>query len=304
MQKKLLFIINPQAGHVEIRNNLLEVLRILSSGDYDVTVYTTRGPKDLTHKIVQSGQGYDMIVCAGGDGTFNEAISGLMQLENRPVLGYIPAGTVNDVGSTLGLPVNPVQAAQDIMDGEVFQMDIGAFGEDRYFGYVAAFGLFTGVPYETPQEDKKILGRVAYLFNGAKALTEAKGTHVRVTADGRTQELDVVDGLVCSTLSVAGFKVSGDHGISLRDGKAEVLLIRDPKNVMDFNLAASGLLRRDFNNEAFLMLQTDKVRFEFDEPVAWTLDGEFGGICKEIDVRMCRQAVSVMIPKQSAEVLA
>ena len=301
MQKKLLFLINPKAGHTEIRSNLLEVLEILSSGDYAVSIYTTKGPKDLTRKIIESGEDCDMVVCAGGDGTFNEAISGLMPLKNRPILGYIPAGTTNDVGATLGLSRNPVQAARDIMRGDAFKMDVGAFGEGRYFGYVAAFGLFTGVPYETPQEDKRILGKVAYLINGAKALSEAKGTHVCVTADGKTEELDVVDGLVCSTLSVGGFKVGGDLGVSLNDGKAEVILIRDLKNVMDFNNVASSLVRRDFQSESFVTLQTGKVHFSFREPVAWTVDGEFGGVHREVDIQMHREAVTVMVPKQKTE---
>lgn len=303
VQKKLLFLINPHAGHSEIRSCLLDVLQIFSDADYAVCVYTSKCPKDLTKKIVSCGADYDLIVCTGGDGTFNEAISGLMQLSKRPPLGYLPTGTTNDVASTLGLSRNPVQAARDVVQGEQFEMDVGLFGKDRCFGYVAAFGLFTDVPYETPQEDKKALGRLAYLLSGAKALTEAKPVHVRVTANGKTEELDVLDGLVCSTLSVAGFKVGGDLGISLNDGKVELVLIRDLKTVLDFNAAASSLLRRDFRSESFLTAQTESVHFEFDEPVSWTVDGEFGGLHRCVDIGVARKAITVMIPKQSAEEL-
>ena len=150
--KRLLFFINPNAGHAEIRGTLMEVLEIFSAGGYEVTVHMTTGPRDLTRQIAARGAQYDLIVCTGGDGTLNEAVSGLMALpyEKRPKLGYIPGGTVNDVASTLGLSKDTVRAAQEIMDGHPFPLDIGSFGPDRFFTYVAAFGIFTDVPYETP----------------------------------------------------------------------------------------------------------------------------------------------------------
>lgn len=303
MQKKLLFLINPHAGHTEIRGSLLEVLQVFSDAAYTVCVYTTKHPKDMTDKIAECGAEYDLIVCTGGDGTFNEALSGLMKLPERPPLGYIPTGTTNDVASTLGLSRNPVQAARDIVNGREFKMDVGRFGEDICFGYVAAFGLFTDVSYETPQEDKKALGRFAYLLSGARALADAKTVHVRITFDGRTEELDVVDGLVCSTLSVAGFKVGEGLGVSLHDGKVEMVLIRELKNVMEFNAAATSLMRRDFSADSFVTAQTDLLHFAFDEPVSWTIDGEYGGTYREITIGVAREAVRVIVPKRKAEVL-
>ena len=154
--KRLLFFVNPNAGHTEIRSSLMQVIQIFTAGGYEVTVHPTAGPRDLTRQIVERGADYDLIVCTGGDGTLNEATSGLMQLEHRPPLGYIPGGTVNDVASSLGLSRDPVVAAQDIVHGKPFAIDIGAFGENRWFDYVAAFGLFTNVPYQTPQVDKRI----------------------------------------------------------------------------------------------------------------------------------------------------
>ena len=101
--KRLLFFINPNAGHAEIRGTLMEVLEIVSAGGYEVTVHMTTGPRDITYQIAARGAQYDLIVCTGGDGTLNEAVSGLMALpyEKRPKLGYIPGGTVNDVMLTI-----------------------------------------------------------------------------------------------------------------------------------------------------------------------------------------------------------
>lgn len=188
----------------------MQVIQIFTAGGYEVTVHPTAGPRDLTRQIVERGADYDLIVCTGGDGTLNEATSGLMQLEHRPPLGYIPGGTVNDVASSLGLSRDPVVAAQDIVHGKPFAIDIGAFGENRWFDYVAAFGLFTNVPYQTPQVDKRIWGRMAYFFNGVQALGEVHPVHARVSWDGKTVEADIIDGLVWQ--HDVGWRVQGDAG--------------------------------------------------------------------------------------------
>lgn len=298
--KRLLFFINPNAGHAEIRSHLMEVIQIFSAGGYDVTVYPTTAPRDLTRKIAADGASYDLLVCTGGDGTLNEAVSGLMQLpaDSRPPLGYIPGGTVNDVASTLGLSKNTITAARDIIAGEPFAMDVGCFNGERWFAYVAAFGLFTDVPYETAQEDKRVLGRLAYLFEGVRSLSGVKPIHLRMDVNGEQLELDVLDGLVCSTLSVAGFKPKTDLGISLNDGKAEVLLVRDFKNLIDFPNAAGCLLRGSFQNEYFVTRQTDRVSFSFDEPISWTLDGEYGGTDRTADITIHRQALRILVPPE------
>lgn len=297
MGKKMLFFVNPNAGHAEIRSCLMEVLQIFTVGGYEVTVHTTSGPKDLTRQILARGGQYDMIVCTGGDGTLNEAVSGLMGIENRPPLGYIPGGTVNDVASTLGLSHDPIRAAQDIVHGTPFAIDVGEFGGNKWFTYVAAFGLFTDVAYETPQQDKRALGRLAYLLNGVRALSEVKSVHVRMTCQGETIEADVLDGLVCSTTSVGGFKTARSLPIALNDGKSEIVLVREFKNVADFSAAAACLLRQDFQEPYFITYQASEATFEFDEPVAWTLDGEYGGSVTRVGVRNHQRAIEIIVPR-------
>lgn len=297
MNRKMLFFVNPNAGHAEIRGSLMEVLQVFTNGGYDVTVHPTRAPRDLTETIMACGADYDMIVCTGGDGTLNEAVSGLMQLEQRPLLGYIPGGTVNDVASTLGLSHDPVTAAQDIVHGVPFALDIGSFGTERWFAYVAAFGLFTGVAYETPQQDKRVLGRLAYFLNGVRALDDVRPVHVRCTVEDETVEADVIDGLVCSTMSVGGFKLRSSD-IALDDGQAELLLVRDIKNLRDFHNVATHLLRMELQNEQELIFRkTGRIHFSFDEPVAWTVDGEYGGTHRDVDICIHRQAVRIVVPR-------
>ena len=271
--KRLLFFVNPNAGHTEIRTSLMDVLQIFSQGGYEVTVHMTSGPRDLTRQILTRGSQFDLVVCCGGDGTLNEAVSGLMALpaDRRPPLGYIPGGTVNDVASTLGLSKEPVAAAHGI--------------------------VFTGIAYRTPQEDKRVLGRLAYFFNGVQELGGLKATHTRMHCDELDVEEDVLVGFVCSTTSVGGFKVPEHLGVSLNDGRSELVLIRDIRNLADFSIVASCLLRADFSDpNYFTVCQTSSVRFAFDHPVAWTLDGEYGGDVESVFLQNNCRAVDIIVP--------
>lgn len=296
MNQKMLFFVNPKAGQLELRNSLMDVLQVFTAGGYDVTVHPTQGPQDLTQWIVRHGAEFDRIVCAGGDGTLNEAVSGLMQLENRPPLGYIPGGTVNDVAATLGLSRNPVEAARDIVHGRPCAIDTGSFGPDRWFTYVAGFGAFTDVSYETPQQDKRLFGRVAYLVNGVKSLGEIKPIPVRITADGRVIEDEVLLGLVCSTTSVGGFRPKSDMGVRLDDGLSEVIVAKNLTTLADLNALGALLLKGEFDPGFFYTFQTNRVRFEFPAPVKWTLDGEYGGSVAAVEIVNNHRAVELLVP--------
>ena len=298
MRKKMLFLVNPKAGQQELRLNLLDVIDVFTAGGYDVTVHTTQGQGDLTQWVAAYGGKFDRIVCAGGDGTLNEAVSGLMQLENRPPLGYIPGGTVNDVAHTLGLKREPVKAARDIISGVPQAVDVGNFCGDRWFTYVAGFGAFTDVSYETPQEEKRLLGRLAYLLKGAKTLGEIRPIPMRMTVGEQVVEDEVLLGLVCSTTSVGGFrpKTPVIKGVSLDDGLSEVIVVKNIAAIQDLNGIATLLTKREFDPKYFYTFQTDRIRFAFPGPVKWTLDGEFGGALQSVDIQNIRRAVEIIVP--------
>lgn len=295
MKKKMLFFVNPNAGHAEIRTNLMQVLEIFTLAGYDVTVHPTSHAKEITEVLVSDGESYDIIVSTGGDGTLNETVSGLMQLENRPVLGYIPGGTVNDVASTLRLPKNPLEAARAIVSGRIAQMDVGRHNQN-WFAYVAAFGAFTDVAYLTPQGDKRILGRLAYLLAGVKALGEIHPIHVRIEHDEGVIEDDVLFGLVASTTSVGGFRAKGELDICLNDGLHEVVLVRDIKTLLGFTDVAAALLRQDFTGNYFHMFKARNIRFDFDGDIPWTLDGEYGGSGSTAVIQNISRALRIMVP--------
>lgn len=300
MAKKLLFFLNPKAGQLELRVHFLEMIDIFTAGGYDVTVHPTQSPRDLTEYLAREGSGYDLVVCAGGDGTLNEAVSGLMTMEHRPVLGYIPGGTCNDVAATLGLSRDPVEAARGILAGTPRAIDIGAFGDDRWFTYVAGFGAFTDVAYETRQQEKRVLGRLAYLLQGAKSLSEIKPISMRMEVEGQVIEDEVLLGLVCSTTSVGGFRASAESmkDVHLDDGLSEVIVAKKITNLQDLNALGTLLIKRQFDPKFFYTFQTDHVEFSFPAPVKWTLDGEFGGARDQVVIRNCPRAVEIMVPEK------
>ena len=297
--KKVLFFINPNAGHSGIRTQLLPILETFCGSGCSVRVHTTSGPREITQMIAREGAGYDLIVSSGGDGTLNETIAGLIQLPDPPTLGYIPAGTVNDVAASLGLSLDALEAARDIVFGEEMPLDAGQFN-GRAFTYVAAFGAFTEVSYATPQESKRVLGRLAYLLEGAKSLASIKPIHARVTYNGITEEGDFILGMICSTKSVGGFRAKKvrDVDISLNDGLFEAVFVRDIRNILDLNDTAAGALRLDFTDPRhFLSFQARDVRVEFDEEIPWTLDGEDGGACRCAEIRNLHNAIRIRIPR-------
>ena len=215
--KRMLWILNPHAGRGAMSGKIIGCVTAFQQAGYDVTIYITQGAQDATRVARERAGEFDRIVCAGGDGTLNEVITGLMQAETRPVLGYVPAGTTNDFAFSLGISKVPAEAAV-IAAGDTLQaLDIGRFN-DRYFNYIAAFGAFTEVSYETPQQTKNIFGRAAYIIEGIKALTNIKTYHIRVNSAETQMEDDFIYGMVTNTVSVGGFKTIRPDGVALDDG--------------------------------------------------------------------------------------
>ena len=284
--KKMLFIYNPKAG---IRNKLADILDVFTKGGYEITVYPTQRSEDAMEKTEKRSKEYDIVVCSGGDGTLDEVVTGMIRSGFRTPIGYIPAGSTNDFGGSLGLPKNMVRAAENIVNGNDFACDVGSFNED-VFVYIAAFGLFTDVSYETGQDMKNVLGHMAYLLEGMKRLSA-----IRITYGDTTIVDDFIFGMVTNSASVGGFKRITGKNVRLDDGVFEVTLIKRPKNPIELNNIMVSLLNRDIDTDAMYCFRTSKVEITSAEPLSWTLDGEYGGthtkvvienICRGVDIRV------------------
>lgn len=292
--KRMLFIINPRSGREQIKPKLLEILDLFSKAGYELQVYVTQSRKDATEAARQYSAGKDLVVCSGGDGTLNEVISGLVHLENAPVLGYIPAGSTNDYASSLQIPRAMMEAAENILTGSPYAIDIGRFCREQYFVYIAAFGAFTEVSYQTPQDKKNILGHQAYILEGVKSLAALKTYPMRVEWDGQVLEEEFVFGMVTNTLSVGGFKGLVTQSVALNDGEFEVLLIRTPRTPLDLSNIISYMFLKEEPNDYVYKFRARELKITSARPVDWVLDGEFGGSHTEVEIVNLKERMQIL----------
>lgn len=295
--KKMLFIYNPHAGKANIRNKLLDMIDIFTKAQYEVTVYPTQGAGDAIEVTREKSLKYDMVVCCGGDGTLDEVVTGMMQCEKRKTIGYVPAGSTNDFANSLHIPKNMIKAAKTVVEGEKFACDIGSFNNDT-FVYIAAFGMFTDVSYETNQNVKNVLGHMAYILEGMKRIIDVPSYHLKVTYDDQVIEDDFVFGMITNSESVGGFKRITGKWVELDDGVFEVTLIKRPANPLELNSILSALVMKDIDTEYMYCFRTSHVEIQSEEEIAWTLDGEYGGDHKSAIIDNCNKAINIKVPKR------
>jgi YegS/Rv2252/BmrU family lipid kinase len=285
VEKKLMLIINPAAGKGAYENNLGAALHALDMGGYRTSLFFTSQRGDATEYAGSYAKDFDTVACIGGDGTLSEVISGLMELDSPPPLGYFPMGTANDVATTLNLPKNDtLGAARRIVHGSAHPFDVGGFGDSDYFAYIAAFGAFTEVSYATPQEQKRRLGHLAYVLQGAMQLAKIESYRAKVEYDGGVVEGDFLYGSMSNSTSVAGIVHLRDDLVCLGDGYSELVLVKNPGNILELQRIVDGLLRQNYEDDNLVIVHTKKARFTFEKPVAWTRDGEAGGEYQEIEI--------------------
>lgn len=294
-KKDMLFMYNPKAGKAQIRNHLVDILDVFVKEGYEVTVYPTQARGDAIKKTRRKKDKYDIVVCSGGDGTLDEVFTGMMQCKKKVPIGYIPAGSTNDFAVSLNLSKNMVQAAEDIVTGENFPVDVGMFNDD-VFVYIAAFGLFTEVTYETDQQIKNVLGHMAYLLEGMKRLATIKTYKLKVTVGEKVIEDEFLFGMITNSHSVGGFQKITGNNVELNDGEFEVTLIKRPMNPIELNRVMAALVDRDIDTECMYCFKASEVRIESEEEVAWTLDGEFGGSHKEVTVKNLHKSLEIRVP--------
>lgn len=291
--KKLLFVFNPLSGKAQIKNKLLDIIQVFIKGGYNVETYPTQRSGESTDIILSRCIEFDKIVVSGGDGTLSECINGLLKIrpEKRPVIGYIPTGTMNDFASNLKIPKSMVEAAKIAINGKNFNCDIGNF-ENKNFIYVAAFGAFTDVAYETPQQIKNNIGHLAYFLEGIKKLTNIKSYKLKVNSKEYCCEGEFIFGMASNTNYVAGMKTDLKLDTSLNDGLFEVLLVKKPNNILEIQMIVSDIMTQNFSEERFCLFKTGKAEFIFEDEVAWTLDGEYGGKHKKAEISLNCSAVT------------
>lgn len=297
MEKRMLFVYNPVSGKGTVRVHLADIIDIYASGGYSVTMHPTTGEKDGYNYIKEHGKSFDVISVCGGDGMLNEAVNALMCMDEneRPQLAYLPSGSTNDFAGTVGIPLDLRRAAKMVVEGSPFFCDAGKFN-DKNFAYVAAFGAFTSVSYDTAQEFKNVFGHLAYIMEGIRQLPAIRPQKVKVTFGSEVIEDQFLFGMVTNSLQVGGIKSTVGSAVSLNDGLFEVLLVKKPQTPSEFqSIITSFLSQSAASTESVIRFKTSKIKFESDEPIAWTLDGEFGGEYLESEIENIQRGFSVII---------
>lgn len=274
-RKKVLVLINPNSGKKNSKESVLDALNVFSANNYQMEIYLSQKPMDVTRYIEENGERFDVVAVFGGDGTLNEATNGLMKLKHKPVISYFPTGTMNDFGTNFGLTNDMKQCANIACAGNIESFDVGKMNS-RYFNYVAGFGAFCNVSYETKQELKKQIGNLAYIIKAIHEIPNLHPYHVKMNLDGKILEKDLMFGLIINGNRVAGFEMVEQADNTFKDGLFDIILVEHTPNPLELYNYPLGVLHPELNMKYVERYQAKSIIIESQEKLAWTLDGEEG----------------------------
>lgn len=291
---KLLLIVNPVSGTKQGGKLAPMMVKKFTDAGYDVKTIFTTITENAYHITLKHGANYGTIVCVGGDGTLKETVCGINELKMDIPVGYVPMGSTNDFAHSIGIPKDTEDAVQAIIEGEPRPLDMGKFG-DTAFVYVAGFGNFTSTSYTASVKLKNMIGRKAYYVMAAKEFPKMKGYHARVEADGETFEGDYFYGEASNSYSVGGLPILHNIGVRFDDGYHELVLVKMFKSPADFFSIVKSILTHDItHNDLVVFRHCKSIRFMFDDPTPFTLDGEFGGDQTDITIKTIEHAVRII----------
>ncbi|MGI6736338.1 MAG: diacylglycerol/lipid kinase family protein [Anaerovoracaceae bacterium] len=301
MKKKVLILVNGVAGTGLISDSLYQIIEKFAVAGWEPTVYPILPDEDLMSEriIAERAEEFDLVVCGGGDGTLNHVITGLMHLDKRPTLGYLPAGSTNDFAKGVQIPTEISEACDTIISGRDFSYDIGCWNE-KFFNYVAAFGAFSAISYTTNQNFKNVLGHAAYVLHAIGTLPKHINyrSHMRITADSFEVEEDYLFGAFYNAVSIGGVDLPGAEDVRLNDGKIEMLLIKAPTTVLEIPLILNALLAGRLDNKYIEYHTISHAVCVSDDNTAWTLDGEFGGDTDQVEINVAQEAITIRVPQK------
>jgi len=299
MSKKLLFVMNPRAGLRRANRFLCDILSLYAKAGWNCTVQMTTENQRGKEIVELYGKEADHIVCAGGDGTLNEVIAGIVSSSLKCSIGYIPCGSTNDFALSLKLPRGIMEAARVAVGGTVRRIDSGNFN-GRHFNYTASAGSFTKVSYSVPQNVKNSIGRIAYLLETLKEIPEIHPIHLRFEADGILLEGEYLFACACNSTSLAGILKFKKELVDLSDGLLEFLLIKEPANIVVVAEIIQCLQNMKYDHPNIQLISTKKAVITTDIPIDWSLDGELEANVRRAVIENVPGSINIMIPPEKA----
>lgn len=291
-RKKVLVLINTNSGKKNSKESVLDALNVFSANNYQMEIYLSQKPMDVTRYIEENGERFDVVAVFGGDGTLNEATNGLMKLKHKPVISYFPTGTMNDFGTNFGLTNDMKQCANIACVGHIESFDVGKMNS-RYFNYVAGFGAFCNVSYETKQELKKQIGNLAYIIKAIHEIPNLHPYHVKMNLDGKVFEKNLMFGLIINGNRVAGFEMVEQADNTFKDGLFDIILVEHTPNPLELYNYPLGVLHPELNMKYVERYQAKSIIIESQEKLAWTLDGEEGEETLVASIENISQALQI-----------
>lgn len=292
---KAMIIINPRAGKMKIKSALFNIAETFCKAGYEPVLQITGKKNDATEFAQKAiRENYDILVCCGGDGTLNETMEGIIKSGKQIPLGYIPAGSTNDFAKTLGISTVPQNAAKMIMEGKPKSIDIGKFGKDRYFSYIASFGIFTSASYTATQTTKNIMGHLAYVVEGIRDIGVVKPYKVKVKTAEKEYEGEYIFGGVTNSTSVGGIVKLEKRLVDINDGLFEIVLVKNPKDVTEFGRIIKGIANSDLSDSMFEFFKSSEITFETEEEISWSLDGEEATPGKKVTIKNIKGGIELL----------
>lgn len=296
-KKRMLLVVNPVSGKKVAKQHMMRMINRFDQAGYAVTACCTQIRKNAYDIVLNRGREFDIIVCCGGDGTLKETVCGILHLGIDIPIGYLPMGSTNDFAKSMNIPTDVFAAVEAVINGEPKPVDIGRFG-DEFFIYVAAFGNFTAISYSASQKMKNAIGKNAYYLQAVHDFFHMKSYHARVEADGEFFEGDYFYGAASNSYSIGGMPVLHNIGVEFDDGLYELILVDMFKNPKDLLSLANDMVKKEVARNPLVTIRHCKhVRFMFDDPTPFTLDGEFGGDHLEVEASAMQHAVRIMVQK-------
>ena len=296
MSIKVLTIINPTSGKGNIVDYAKEIKHNLEEQNMEVNIQLTKKGYNAKKIILDNIEGQDLVLICGGDGTFNEAISAIMESGIQISIAYIPLGTTNDLAKSLNMPIKDISITKKLLESKARVLDIGKFNENRYFTYIAAFGIMTDVSYKTSQKAKNKFGKLAYYMKAIKELIKIPTYKVKIKFDEEELEGEFIYGGISNSMSIAGFRWFNEEDIDLSDGKFEAIFIRKPKKLSGYFRLLNDFRHKDYMvNRDFVYFKASNIQIQTDENVAWTIDGEYAGDLNFVDIKNCNKAIELAI---------
>ena len=296
MSIKVLTIINPTSGKGNIVDYAKEIKHNLEEQNMEVNIQLTKKGYNAKKIIADNIEGQDLVLICGGDGTFNEAISAIMESGIQISIAYIPLGTTNDLAKSLNMPIKDISITKKLLESKAKVLDIGKFNEDRYFTYIAAFGVMTDVSYKTSQKAKNKYGKIAYYLKAIKELIKIPTYKVKIKFDEEEHEGEFIYGGISNSMSIAGFKWFNEEDVDLSDGKFEAIFIRKPKKLSGYFRLINDFRHKDYMvNRDFVYFKASNIQIQTDKNVAWTIDGEYAGDMNFVEIENINKAIELAI---------